>query len=92
MLRPGIFGEDLFDDWFAFPDFRDLDRTERKLYGRHADRMMKTDVHEHDDHYEVDIDLPGFKIALRRVSAWRKYGQPDRKRNRGKSGNYTQQS
>ena len=43
------------------PDFRDLDRTERKLYGRHADRMMKTDVHEHDDHYEVDIDLPGFK-------------------------------
>ena len=34
---------------------------ERKLYGRHADRLMKTDVHEHDDHYEVDIDLPGFK-------------------------------
>ena len=61
MLRPSIFGEDLFDDWFAFPDFRDLDRTERKLYGRHADRMMKTDVHELDDHYEVDIDLPGFK-------------------------------
>ena len=49
MLRPSIFGDDLFDDWFAFPDFRDLDRTERKLYGRHADRMMKTDVHEHDD-------------------------------------------
>ncbi len=23
--------------------------------------MMKTDVQEHDDHYEVDIDLPGFK-------------------------------
>ena len=22
---------------------------------------MKTDVHEHEDHYEVDIDLPGFK-------------------------------
>jgi len=61
MLRPSIFGEDLFDDWFAFPDFRDLDRTERKLYGRHADRIMKTDVHEHDDHYELDIDLPGFK-------------------------------
>ena len=38
MLRPGILGEDLFDDWFAFPDFRDLDRTERKLYeiGMHA--------------------------------------------------------
>lgn len=23
--------------------------------------MMKTDVKEQDDHYEVDIDLPGFK-------------------------------
>ena len=57
MLVPSIFGEDLFDDWFGYP-FRD---TERKLYGRRADRMMKTDVHEHDDHYELDIDLPGFK-------------------------------
>ena len=64
MLVPSIFGESLFDDWFDFPqwpDFRDLDKAERKLYGRHADRLMKTDVHEHDDHYEVDIDLPGFK-------------------------------
>ena len=64
MLVPSIFGESLFDDWFDFPqwpDFRDLDRAERKLYGRHPDRLMKTDVHEHEVHYEVDIDLPGFK-------------------------------
>ena len=61
MLLPSVFGENLFDEWFNFPDFRDIDRTERKLYGKHADRLMKTDVHEHDDHYEVDIDLPGFK-------------------------------
>ena len=60
MLMPSIFRDNLFDDWFDLPDFRDLDRTERKLYGRHADRLMKTDVHEHEDHYEVDIDLPGF--------------------------------
>ena len=60
MLRPSIFGENLFDDWFDLPDFRDLDKAERKLYGRHAERLMKTVVHEHDDHYEVDIDLPGF--------------------------------
>ena len=60
MLLPSVFGENLFDEWFDFPDFRDMDRTERKLYGKHADRLMKTDVHEHDDHYEVDIDLPGF--------------------------------
>ena len=61
MLLPSIFGEDLFDDWFDFPDLRELDKTERKLYGRHANRVMRTDVHEHDDHYEMDIDLPGFK-------------------------------
>ena len=33
---------------------------ERKLYGRHADRLMKTDVKEEDNQYEVNIDLPGF--------------------------------
>lgn len=31
------------------------------LYGKHAKNMMKTDVRETDDSYEVDIDLPGFK-------------------------------
>ncbi len=53
MLMPSIFGEDLFDDWFSFP-------TERKLYGKNAARIMKTDVHEHEDHFALDIDLPGF--------------------------------
>ena len=60
MLMPSIFGENLFDDWFEFP-FRDLDKTERKLYGGRADRLMKTDVREFEDHYELDIELPGFK-------------------------------
>ena len=60
MLLPSIFGERLLDDWMDFPrmDFPDIDR---KLYGKHAANVMKTDVHEHDDGYEVDIDLPGFK-------------------------------
>ena len=59
MLYPSIFGENLFDDFFRFPDFgRDV---EKKLYGKHAAQVMKTDVHEHDDHYVVDVDLPGFK-------------------------------
>lgn len=67
MLRPSIFGEnlfdDLFDDFFEFPVFddRSMKKAEKKLYGRHAANMMKTDVQEHGDHYEVDIDLPGFK-------------------------------
>ena len=60
MLVPSIFGENLFDDWFGFPDFRDMDRAEKKLYGGRGDRLMKTDVHEQEDHYEIDIDLPGF--------------------------------
>ena len=63
MLYPSIFDENLFDDLLnlsvpVLPDFSDLDR---KLYGKHAARLMKTDVHEQEDHYEVDIDLPGFK-------------------------------
>jgi HSP20 family molecular chaperone IbpA len=60
MLLPSIFGENLLDDWMDFPrmEFPDIDR---KLYGKHAAHVMKTDVHEHDDGFEVDIDLPGFK-------------------------------
>ena len=60
-MLPSIFGENLFDDWFGFPTFPEFRDVDRKLYGRHAAREMKTDVHEHEDHYEVDIDLPGFK-------------------------------
>ena len=58
MLMPSIFGENLFnDDWmdFSFPD------VDKMLYGKHAKNVMKTDVKETDNSYEVDIDLPGFK-------------------------------
>ena len=58
MLMPSIFGENLFnDDWmdFSFPD------VDKALYGKHAKNVMKTDVKEIDNSYEVDIDLPGFK-------------------------------
>ena len=58
MLMPSIFADNLFDEWFDFPTFHDVDR---KLYGKNATHEMKTDVKEHEDHYEVDIDLPGFK-------------------------------
>ena len=60
-MLPSIFGENLFDDWFDFPSFPELRNVDRKLYGRHAAHEMKTDVREHEDHYEVDVDLPGFK-------------------------------
>ena len=61
MLRNGLFGEGLFDDWMRFPTFHDLDDVEKKLYGRHAAHVMKTDVHENDDGYELEIDLPASK-------------------------------
>ncbi|MBQ9152397.1 MAG: Hsp20/alpha crystallin family protein, partial [Solobacterium sp.] len=40
---------------------RDFGNVDRKLYGKHAGREMLTDVRDHEDHYEVEIDLPGFK-------------------------------
>ncbi len=61
MMMPSIFGENLFDDFmndFAFPAFEDVDK---ELYGKHAKNLMKTDVKDTENGYEVDIDLPGFK-------------------------------
>ena len=64
MMMPRIFGENLFDDFmndFAFPDFTDSANIEKALYGKHAKNIMKTDVKDTENGYEVDIDLPGFK-------------------------------
>ena len=69
MLMPSIFGENLFDDFMDFPFD---DKWEKKLnkeffgkknplYGKNASRLMKTDVRETDNSYELDVDLPGFK-------------------------------
>ena len=50
MLMPSIFGENLFDDWFDEFPFYDMDKemnnTEKKLYGKKAGRIMKTDIKE----------------------------------------------
>ncbi len=64
MLLPRFFGESLFDDFDNFMDLpatRNLDDVDKNLYGKNVSRVMKTDVHEHGDVYELDIDLPGFK-------------------------------
>ena len=62
MLMPSIFRDNLFDDWMDdFSWMRDFGNVDRKLYGKHASREMLTDVRDHEDHYEVEIDLPGFK-------------------------------
>ena len=51
---------DLFDD-FDRDLFRGFGRPEHMLYGKNAPRMMKTDVKETDEGYELAVDLPGFK-------------------------------
>ena len=63
MLYPSIFDKNLFDDFmdFDFPAFEEFGDVDKKLYGKHAPHVMKTDVKEHEDKFEVDIDLPGFK-------------------------------
>ena len=60
MLMSGIFGENLFDDWMGFP-MRELANVDRRLYGKNAGHVMKTDVNETDENYELEVDLPGFK-------------------------------
>ena len=60
-MLPSIFGENLFDEFFSDPfdmmrmpalrDGRD------QLYGKHARNIMKTDVREVGDSYEVDIQV-----------------------------------
>ena len=62
MLMPSIFGESLFDDnWMDFGFNDNFWGKKNPLYGKHAQNMMKTDIREKDDSYELDVDLPGFK-------------------------------
>ena len=46
MLMPSIFGENLFDDFFTpfYYDDKDEKKAEKKLYGRRAQNLLKTDV------------------------------------------------
>lgn len=62
MLLPSIFGNDFFDDFMNFPtasfdrNFRNMERDFGTVGG-----LMRTDVLENENGYEVRIDLPGFK-------------------------------
>ena len=59
-MLPSIFGENLFDDFFSDP-FEMMVPARSALYGKHGKNLMKTDVRETEETYELDIDLPGFK-------------------------------
>ena len=60
MMMPSIFRENLWNDLMDF-SFPELDgKMYGKMYGKRGEHIMRTDVKEHDDKYEVDIELPGF--------------------------------
>ena len=60
MLMSDLFGENLFDEFCGFPA-HELANMDKRLYGKNAPHMMKTDVHETETDYEMEMDLPGFK-------------------------------
>ncbi|MDO5349530.1 MAG: Hsp20/alpha crystallin family protein [Lachnospiraceae bacterium] len=54
MLMPSIFGENLFDDFFGYP-FRG------HRYETNTTELMKTDIKDTDQAYEITMNLPGVK-------------------------------
>lgn len=70
MFMPTLFDRDFFDDFFDDPFFnnKDMRKLEKKMYGHRAENIMKTDVKEKDDAYEMKVELPGFKKENIKVS------------------------
>ena len=58
IMVPSIFGENMLDDFF---DGGFFGGAHNPLYGKNAKNLMKTDIREMDDSYEIAVDLPGFK-------------------------------
>ena len=54
---------DLFDDFFTpfYYDDKDEKKAEKKLYGHRAQNLLRTDIKETKEGYELVIDVPGFK-------------------------------
>ena len=52
MLMPSIFGDDLFDDFFGY---------QFGGYGWNGGSLMKTDIKDTDQGYEMTMNLPGVK-------------------------------
>ena len=66
MMVPYMFNDGLMDNLFSDAWERDFDRAmhaaePRSMFGKRAANVMKTDVRENKDSYDVFVDLPGFK-------------------------------
>ena len=53
MMMPSIFGENLFDDFME-------DAFKSPIFGKREKNLMKTDIREMDNGFELLMDLPGF--------------------------------
>ena len=60
-MLSSIFRENLLDDWFGVPFENEFFGKKNPLYGKHAKNLMRTDVRETENSYELDVDMPGFK-------------------------------
>ena len=82
MLLPRTFADDVFDDFFDFDEFPFFDnraerKMEKKLYGRRAKNLMKTDIKEKKDGYELGKTavISGKNVSaapVRGASMWEK--------------------
>ena len=66
MFMPTVFHENLFDDlfdpfWNEGALERAMNREARDTFGKRGANMMKTDVKQTDNGYEMAVDLPGCK-------------------------------
>ena len=68
MLMSGLFGEDLFDDFWGFPT-HELANIDKRLYGKNARHMMETDTIN-----AYTITKKGRRKMMYQ-SPWRKDGQ-----------------
>lgn len=61
MMMPSILGENLFDNWMdEFPFGNFLKGDKNSFFGKSDNNLMKTDVEEKDNSYQVTMDLPGY--------------------------------
>ncbi|MDD7739691.1 MAG: Hsp20/alpha crystallin family protein [Fusicatenibacter sp.] len=63
MLMSSVLHDNLFDDFFEFPFYDDRAKrtAEKKLYDQSTSTLMKTDIIEMKNGYDLEIDLPGYK-------------------------------
>jgi HSP20 family molecular chaperone IbpA len=54
---PSIWGEDLFDDFMRMPTRREVHRPEGTDWSK---ALMRTDILEVGDNYQLEVELPGF--------------------------------